>query len=120
MRYTDVRNKYQLSNTAFGKLIRLGIIAKDEESGGYITPWKGIQLFKPIDVSKFLSRHSGEHWTIDRLLYVHKNYFFDVHQKKGEKALYRITIHEFLALIEKDFPGLKATWEQAFAYYLAE
>lgn len=120
MRYMDVRKKYQLSNTAFSKLVKLGIVTRDEDNGGYKTPWRGVQLFKPVDVAKFLTQHTNKHWSIDNVFYIYRDYFFDVHQGKADKSLYRITIHDFQSLAASISSELGRAWKKAFEFYEKE
>ncbi len=116
MKHSEMMDKYQFSKTAIAKLTSLGIITKDADAGGYITPWRGVQLFKTVDVARFLSKSSGEYWSIDKVMNIHRGLFFDVHKGKSERAMYRITLQDFRSLATSE--DCEAMWIQNFKCFL--
>ena len=88
----------QVSNTAFEHMVKLDVIVKDVNRQ-YLSPWGTERMFKLRDVAGYLTRVTGEDWTIQNIRYVYSDLIVDLHQSKGIRTLNRITLHDFRSLV---------------------
>lgn len=115
MRRTEIRKLYKLSNSALDRMVEMGIIEYFPDTRDYQAPWGEIQMFRPKDVASFLTRVTGEYWTVRQVLYVHEDLFFDLHQGRCERRLNRVTLHDFRSIVESVDSTATCVFDNCFA-----
>ena len=114
MKRKDVMSICSISATGFRKLVSLDIISRTED--GYQIPWSVTKMFKTAEVAGFLTRITKRNWTIDQVLYVHRDMFFDLHMDKCNKPMLRITAHDFRSLVESTDPSYLVAFDKYYDY----
>lgn len=118
---TELMLQLQISNTAFTQMVEIGVFIKDD-GRIYLSPWGEERMFKLRDVAGFLSRETGNLWTIQHLTYNYSDLIVDLHQGKAIRALNRITLHDFRSLVMSidketryDRPALLPRFDRRFS-----
>lgn len=104
-----------ISNTAFARLVELGIIIKDPiNEGKYLSPWGDERMFRLRDIANYLTRHSRRWWTTQQLTYNFGDLIVDLHQGKSNRALNRMTLHDFRSLVLSVVPDVIEKFDAFF------